>query len=92
MPFGLDTRGRPVFHQERATIWWPGCPRRWDYPYRYGGEALPLSEILRWEIERGTHRRRLSAGGSRLLREYTRVRDLPQMMAENAVADKLKDK
>jgi len=55
---------------------------RWAGLRAWGQDALPLSEVIRWEVERGTHEAWLTAGGARLLREYLVLRDWPQSMAE----------
>jgi len=65
-----------------AVAAWPRCPRQWDHLREWGWDALPLAELLRWEVERGTHRKDLPAGAARLLREYLVLADLPQRLHE----------
>lgn len=65
-----------------CVVRWPGCPQRWFRLRQWGADLLPLSEIVRWEYERGLHLRRgLPWASERLLREYAVRREEPDVLA-----------
>lgn len=65
---------------------WPCCPWRhealWVVHNEFGGEQDPAM-LCEWAVARGVHRRRLTAGGALLLREYLALRRLPRQLARN---------
>jgi hypothetical protein len=65
------------------VVSWPNCPRRYHTMYLDGQDVVDLSEICRWAIERDLHKRDdLTCGSELLLREHSRLRDLPAKLAE----------
>jgi len=57
-------------HPDYVTSW-TGCPMQWARLRTWGLDELPLSEIVKFEIERDTHKRRdIPAGDARIYREY----------------------
>lgn len=62
--------------------WWPDCPRHHVATYAIDQGRGSLAELCRWAWERGIHRRRrLTAGGSWILREWSALRDRPAELA-----------
>jgi len=76
---GIGTKGEPIRHDDPgAVVSWPACPHKWDVLWDDGFEVLTPAELCRWAFELGMHRDpNLSAGAESLLREYSRLRDLP---------------
>lgn len=77
--FALSGKGYATRVEDpSAVVTWPRCPRSYDTAYQYGQDLLPIDAVVAWEHERGTHRSPyLGAGGSRLLREWHRLREAP---------------
>jgi len=91
----LTTDGKVLRREDHpdAIVSWPGCPRQWAGARHWGQDVITLADCLRWEVDRGTHRRSdISAGAARLLREYIVLSEWPSRIAEARAARKAKEK
>jgi len=81
-PFALGENGLPTRGDDpTAVTTWPRCPGSYMALRRHGQELVPLSQLVAWAAERGHHRDpRLSAGGERLIREYLRIKEAPEVL------------
>jgi hypothetical protein len=87
MPWPVD----PDYPEPTYWAMWPKCPRLFEPTLYYLDQGVAtISEACRWAIECGWHRSaKLSARGSFLLREYTRIRENPAALRQKIFADKL---
>ena len=75
---------------------WPTCPRHYmgeKYIYRVERGSGYLAEVCRWQYEKGAHKSdKINARGLNLIREWSRIKDLPSTLREKMAIDKLKKK
>lgn len=76
-----------------AVAAWPRCVRNFQGLRPHGAELLPLSELLAWEHERGTHQHpHLTAGQAQLFRHWLRYRPIPESLLEVRAIEEAKVK
>jgi hypothetical protein len=90
-----EINAHPMHDSTPPDFWavWSRCPktfpRRWVIDEGVGS----LKELLRWAVERGAHQRRhVPARASYLMREYTRIKDMPEALHEHILVQKSKKK
>ncbi len=81
-PFALGENGLPTRGDDPTAVTrWPACPGSFMALRRHGQDLLPLSQVVDWAAQRDHHKSaRLSVGGERLIREYLRIREAPEVL------------
>jgi hypothetical protein len=71
---------------------WPKCPRLYlGKAYQIDQGIVSISEALRWAFEMRIHRSsRLSCRGQFLIREWSRIKEHPRLLAEHIAYEKWK--
>lgn len=81
-PFALGENGLPTRGDDPTAVTrWPACPGTFMALRRHGQDLLPLSQVVDWAAQRDHHKsQRISAGGERLIREYLRIKEAPEVL------------
>ena len=74
-----------------AVVTWPDCPHNYSVLREAGQDCLPLSHLVEWAHETDVHKSEwLGAGGVRLIREWSRIHELPKQLHEARYHDERK--
>jgi hypothetical protein len=88
-----EINAHPMHDSVPPDYWavWSRCPRTFDDDWEIDEGYGPLKELMRWSIERGAHRRDyVPARAEYLMREYTRIKDLPKALHSHIAHEKMK--
>lgn len=96
----LDSGSIVPFKEEKGYpipdhwVSWPRCPRLFlGRRYMVDQGIVSISEALRWAFEMRAHRsHRLSCRGQYLIREWSRIREYPGLLADHIAYEKWKAK